>query len=232
MNTQNILKTARAIQQIRFIEPKTLTFKAGHTGTVIALFPSFQVAQMLSKFGSEEAKDLHITLAFLGETSEIQDTSMLLDVISVLAKDYLPMSGKINGVGRFNMFDPQKQDVFIALPDIPALPLFRQNTFEFIKELGFTPLEDHGFTPHITLSYLQENESIPTEMIPPFSLQFNDVSVVLGEDRYDFPFGDRSMATRSGARNSRIDLKRIQDTHDLCVDLGARCKAEYQDKSL
>lgn len=230
MDIQSILETARTIQQIHFTEPAPLTFKAGHTGTMVALFPSFQVAQILSEFGVEEAKDLHITLAFLGETSDISNLTPLLDIISILARDCMPLTGQINGIGRFNMFDPDKKDVFIALPDIPRLPLFRQTLFEFIKLANFNLAQDHGFIPHITLSYLQDGERIPTEVIPPFQLQFDNVSVVLGEDRYDFPFGDGAMAQRAGARNSRMDLSRIQAVCDLCVDLGAICRTEYDNK--
>lgn len=227
MDIQHILETARSIQQIHFIEPVPLTFKVGHTGVIVALFPPFEIAQMLSEFGIEEAKDLHVTLVYLGEYSDIDNPDILLDMVSVFTNDYLPLSGRINGVGRFNMFDPEKKDVFIALPDIPMLPFFRQNLFDFIKLSGFDPRQDHGFIPHITLSYLENGEQIPVEIIPPYQLQFDSVSVVLAENRYDFPFGDGTMAQRAGARNSRVDLGRIQDTHDLCVDLGARCKVEY-----
>lgn len=230
MNIQHVLKTARTIQQIHFMEPTSLTFKAGHTGAMIALFPPLEIAQMLSQFGTEEAKDLHITLAFLGEYSDIDNPDVLLDIVNILTSDSLPLSGKINGIGRFNMFDSGEKDIFIALPDIPFLPLFRQTIFEFIKIAGFDPRQDHGFLPHITLSYLRDGEQIPTEIIPPFQLQFDSVSVILGESRYDFLLGNGNMAQRAGARNSRIDLGRIQDTHDLCVDLGARCKVEYEEK--
>lgn len=232
MNIRNILTAAKVIQQIHLIKSEALTFKAGHTGAMVVLFPSFQIAQMLSEFGTEEAKDLHITLAYLGKALEIIDPNVLLDIVSILAKDYLPLTGQVNGIGRFNFFNPDKQDVFIALPDIPKLPLFRQTVFEFIKIAGFNPREDHGFIPHITLSYLDSNEPIPIEKIPPFQLQFDSVSVILGEDRYDFPFGNGSAAQKAGARNSQIDLGRIQKIHDFCVDLGAECRAEYEKKTL
>ena len=62
--------------------------------------------------------------------------------------------------------------------------------------------------------------------IPSLDLLFNQVSVVLAGERFDFPLEGpvlKAMVEQYGARNSRVDMADIQAAHDLTVRLGATC---------
>jgi 2'-5' RNA ligase len=53
---------------------------------------------------------------------------------------------------------------------------------------------EHGFSPHMTLAFLDEGDPLP-EPLPPVAVTFTELSVHRGDDVERFPFGDPNLET-------------------------------------
>lgn len=158
-------------------------------GVVLAFFLSTALAQGLALPGGERPEDLHLTLCYLGEKDDLNlDVPFLCQRLAWWAKNAQPVSGKMGGVGRFAAPAGQPSPV-VALPDLPGLPAFRQSLVDFLSSCGIGIDETHGYTPHVTLAYLPQNEPSPVTSVPDVPLHFPVLSLAYGNERYYFPLG-------------------------------------------
>jgi hypothetical protein len=79
------------------------------------------------------------------------------------------------------------------------------------------------------LTYLPHAEHNPFDSIEKTPVSFGAITLVLGDDRYDYPFADVSPLSKAaliekiGARHTGAECALIQKMHDLTLDLGAEC---------
>jgi len=151
-----------------------------HTSAIIAFDCSNDkaIADLGKQFPDDE-KDFHITLAFIGDVSDIPLANLKLK-LEAFAKTQAPIQGKFNGYALFE--DTGDGIPLVLLYDSPQLPYLRQSLREQFGDL--IPEQDHGFTPHCTLAYLHK----PVELdFKPFDKTFDTISLWVGEEYYDFP---------------------------------------------
>lgn len=147
--------------------------------------------------GSEvlAANDLHLTLAYLGETKDqIEPVESLYGPLSALAKGQTPLTGKINGIGTFGTTSgPDNMRPLWATADVPGLAEFRQVLVVALTDAGFQVSEDHGFTPHVTLAYVPADRG-GVEMDPPDAkVTFDTLSLAWGERIIAYTLGSGIM---------------------------------------
>lgn len=158
----------------------SLLRKEEHTGAMVALMLDADTASKLAVDGGEPAEDLHVTLAYLGEASELGDTERLVDVVRGWAAATAALTGEVSGIGAF----AAEQTVTYASVDIPDLAAARQLLVELLEDAGYPASADHGFTPHITLAY--EGAELDFENVP---LSFGEVTLALAGERQAFALG-------------------------------------------
>lgn len=170
------------------------------TGFLVALWLDSTVAEKLVVPGGESAESLHVTLCYCGEASEIDELDQIraMAAIDEVVRYQTPLEGKIAGYGRFIASESSEgQDVFYATPDIPRLAELRQCIVNCLSETGVYPSTSHGYTPHITLSYLKPAASNPVQEVEALPLLFSGVTVMSGTRRIDIPFWEADMETVS-----------------------------------
>jgi len=127
-----------------------------HTGTMIAWYPTTGQSRQIAEEGGESADELHVTIAYLGETSD-HDERAVEAIRRVLREETLkqpPMDGSLGGVGRFNPSEGgDGKSPVIALVDVPGLSEFRTRIVHALEREGVEFPRDHGFTPHMTIRY-------------------------------------------------------------------------------
>ncbi|MFI1012657.1 2'-5' RNA ligase family protein [Streptomyces sp. NPDC020965] len=149
-------------------------------GAMVALYLPAAVAEQIAHSDGTDSRDLHITLAYLGDADQLPGhPDDLTRAVSAALDGVEPLTGQIGGIGRF----PDGGDgepVFVPV-DVPGLIELRAR---IINVLALSPLADavrtnHGFTPHITLGY-----GLPadTPAVPPLPVAFDTVHVVSGPD--------------------------------------------------
>jgi 2'-5' RNA ligase len=177
---------------------------APESRVMIALYPALEVQARLAVPGGEAAGELHCTLLYLGTVSEVGD--QFLDegraLLRSFASRYAPLEGVIGGYGRFSASESSDgKDVIYASVDVPELAHLREMLALEVAEL--IPLKkDHGFTPHITLAYLDPYDESPVERLEPIDVLFTALELVVGGQRQSFPLKGqqifRSLRARFG----------------------------------
>lgn len=125
------------------------------------------VAAQLEIPGGVPASQMHVTLAYCGDTSLLTDEAIAHAIICVhkVARWQKPMAGKINGVGRFYASPGSDgYDVLHAIVDVPGLGEFRTRLHQLMRDYGCPPLTQHDYNPHITLAYLEPDSELTAEI--------------------------------------------------------------------
>jgi 2'-5' RNA ligase len=236
MKNQTLSQLAHQIIALRSAPsptPAPLTYKSGgNTSAMIALFLPATYARKyaLSDPGALDPSEMHITLAYLGKADQIPGPAVnsIHEFMELVSENHPPLTGYINGCGRFCNGDDDG-DPFFIIPDLAALPNLRQAIIDGLGNCGINAANDHGFVPHITLTYLPHAEYNPFDIIEKTPITFGSISLVLGDDRYDYPlaqgapFNCKALVKKIGARHTGAECALIQKMHDLTLDLGAEC---------
>ena len=122
-------------------------------GIMIALVPPHRVLRSLPLPPDGEHYDnLHITLAYLGKVAEYSKEQVrdLPELIAAWAETQPKLDARIQGSGTFA--NPGSH-VLWAAADIPGGNHMYVSLVDTLKEHGYSPRQDHGWTPHLTLSY-------------------------------------------------------------------------------
>jgi len=167
------------------------------SGAMIALYPSRQVAEQLAVDDGLPVEEIHVTLVFLTEdAAETGPTiqSLIRETLARVAAQSEPLRGQIAGTGVFNS-DGDLRPVY-ASPDVPGLSTLREEIFAAIVAagdgLGYEPANNHGFTPHMTLTYVAADEVSALPKLDNIELEFDEVWLVWGGERESFPLGGES----------------------------------------
>jgi 2'-5' RNA ligase/phage head maturation protease len=155
---------------------------------MIAFYLPQDAAQALAIRGGQPAEELHLTLAYLGNTSELNPAvkDMVNEAILNLLWQVSPLEGTISGVGLFNTAEQDETNAFYASFDSPALADLRSCLVQALEEAGVSPRSDHGFTPHVTLAYLPKKVGLPRVELPNEQIKFEQISFCWGEERIDY----------------------------------------------
>lgn len=169
-------------------------------GVMIALKIPSAVARKLKLRGGEPANEMHVTLGYLGRLSEIGDNAVNRAQIAVKTVignlNSGPISGEVTGLGRFSATESSdNMDVIYAGVDLPSLPEFRQAIVDELDAVGLPPKRNHGFTPHVTLAYIDPAAPSPIKRLPGIPVNFSVVYVVSGDEWIPIPLtlGDESI---------------------------------------
>jgi 2'-5' RNA ligase len=163
-----------------------------HTGLLVALWLEPNAAAELAIAGGEAAEDLHITLCYCPDAGEWDQlkTFRAVSAVERAVNWRSAPEGRVGGYGRFLASDTSDaQDVFYASVDSPGLGDLRNVVESALCEAAARPSDDHGYTPHITLQYLDPDAPNPVDRLPATKLEFTAITIMFGEgERIDIPF--------------------------------------------
>jgi 2'-5' RNA ligase len=177
------------------------TKASGHTGVMVALYPDAAAARAIAGLPgvSEAREDLHLTLAFLGDSTDTPlatNKDRLVEAVQAWAREQgTPLQGTINGVGRFFNAESDGTNAVYVAPDVPGLPELRQSLVAAIERAGFDVASNHGFTPHLTVAYVPEAAPTPDIRVET-PVTFDAVTLAWGDEHLVFPLG-LATATKS-----------------------------------
>ncbi|MEU6712930.1 2'-5' RNA ligase family protein [Nonomuraea sp. NPDC046802] len=159
------------------------------SGVMVAFMLPAEVAEQLAVPDGVPADELHVTLTYLGKEIDEEALATVADVVAAVAAESGPLAGVVGGIGAF----PTGEDgVPIYVPvDVPGLEVLRQRLVDRLAEAGIAPASDHGYTPHVTLTYLPDGEVTMPAPVPAQEVAFGEVSVVRGDELLSaLPLGD------------------------------------------
>jgi len=174
-----------------------------HTSSVVVLRLPDEVAREIAldtaqyggpyqgnagEHGALSSGDLHLTLAYLGDTDAIDDETRerIRRALRQFSQGRSPVEGTLNG--RI-VFDVGKMHAFCAHLDAPELPGFRADLVEALEIAGAEIGNHHGFTPHVTLAYLPEGAEVPGLEAPEGTVELGNLELWEGPLRAQFELG-------------------------------------------
>jgi hypothetical protein len=179
----------------------------GHTGAMIALVPSGVDAERIAVDGGEDAEQLHVTLAYLGEVALIPD-DVRRWIVNAVSNCVEYMSTIVGDAFAVNMFNPP---VITAGGGEPCVTLGVSGSQlgyahdkicavvnHALLSAGIEPHPQHKpWIPHITLIYTDDADlSYFTDRVGP--VLFDAVRVAFGDEVYDIPLGDNDVDVDDG----------------------------------
>lgn len=169
--------------------------KAGY-GVMIAFFPEGGAAQKLALQDGESISELHVTLAYLGHLIEDVNPDLLPlleSTVENFARQHGPVAGTFGGPGRFEATEHSDgKDVCYATFDSPSIQEFRQALVEALESAGFAPRKNFGYTPHMTLKYIDSGAELPVQRIEPIPALFSSIVLCIAGKRLPYILGGTS----------------------------------------
>lgn len=133
-------------------------------GVMIALRLPTNSAEAMAVANGEPAARLHVTLAYLGRLSMVGTDGLVRarEAVARAAYESPILRGLISGIGRFaGSESSDNKDVIYASVDVPGLLEFRRRVVNELECSGVMIKNNHEFTPHITLSYVEPGAPTP-----------------------------------------------------------------------
>lgn len=164
--------------------------RGGHTGLLAAVWLPADLAAQLALPGGEPAEQLHVTLAYCGDAAGLDDVAAARLVLAVqaVAARAGALAGRVGGYGRFYASGSSDGlDVLYANVDVPGLEALRDAVCDALCACGMAPSEAHGYTPHITLKYIEPGAPLPEAAVPALPLRIDALTLAIGERRITLP---------------------------------------------
>lgn len=174
-------------------EMRQLAAEGDPTGCIVCLVPDAETAQALAVEGGLAPDQLHLTLCHFGDTELLGPIARAEALLAVrdAAACCAPLTGEISGIGRFTNGE---QDVIYASLDSPALSELREHICDALEAAGFECADDHGFTPHFTLTYVDREMPSPIEIVEPRPVRFEALGVWCGLEHVNVPLFEMGAA--------------------------------------
>lgn len=160
---------------------------------MVAVYPRPEEAAALAIEGGQEPESLHVTLVFLGEAGDLDADRVTAAVARATTDLTSSLAGVVGGVGQFA--EGEDGVPTILLPDVPGLTRLRERVVGALAESGVESPSEHGFLPHITVSYAAAELPEEIDLALGQELHFDAVSVVLAGERTDYPLGGAMSAS-------------------------------------
>jgi len=171
-------------------------YNAANGGVMIAFFLPLNLARKLAlkNPNAEPAEDLHITVAYLGKRQDLSadDMSVASQVASNISMKYSPLNGNLGGVGRFTTNrSVEGSDVLYLSVDVPYLEEIYIDVVNQLRERGVPYKREHGYTPHVTLAYMEPDiKTALNRLSEPIPITLDTISLTVGSGnnrREDYP---------------------------------------------
>lgn len=111
-------------------------------------------------------ENLHLTLAFIGETTRVSDVIRVIDGLDVRGFDMT-----LSGFGNFGKL------YWAGIEDNPRLNLLAMELQDGLRDVGFD-IEKRSFKPHITLAREIESKKRPDITVPKISAEVGRISLM------------------------------------------------------
>lgn len=186
-------------------------------GVMIALAVPDHVAKKLQQEGGMAPEDMHVTLGYYGKLGEHVDEQTLDAMRKCVMKQvqsYKPFKAAIGGLGRFNATkSSDEKDVLIGLVDSPDLHDMREALIQAVAKCNELTTKDgdgataapagpqvfknHGYTPHITLGYIDPTDQLSVHKLEREEFTFTHVLMQVGKDKALYALGEQPNVSKS-----------------------------------
>ncbi len=160
-------------------------------GVMVAWFPPKDLAKKLVLEDGEDVDQLHVTILYLGKVGRDlteEQVGLLQEIVKAYASRFAPMEGTLGGRGRFPATpSSDDKDVLITMADVPLLEKFREGLIAELAKKGLSVFRNHGYTPHMTLAYVDPDFEGVCEHPDTFDIELDALTVTVGDKHEKYP---------------------------------------------
>jgi 2'-5' RNA ligase len=164
--------------------------ESNETGIAIVLTIPEEQARSIAMEGGTPTDQLHVTLGYFGDITEIENPeyaeSTLEMITSELGLSYGKFDARLGGLIRFT---GEEQDAFALSADSVMFNAIRDRMVEILPA-DLLPDATHGFTPHMTLGYLDSDDPMPIQGWVAQDVLVTNVELWFGGHRFVMPLND------------------------------------------
>ena len=167
-------------------EPQAVTAAAeSRDGAMLALVPSMEDAQRLAVPGGLPPEELHVTLVFLGDATQVspEQAAALHDWAAAYEAVAEPVNGTAFGVAEFNPGTPDACAVYVVGGDGDDLSEAHDAALEGALQVLDVPAQHDPWVPHLTIGYGTD----PVLLDQTGPITFTALRVAIGADVVDHP---------------------------------------------
>lgn len=204
-----------------------------NTGMMLAFMLDEETARHLAIPGGEDPSEMHLTLAYLGDTQDepadgdgklrphTSPERLITQLNDFTQIEDPAFDGTVNGIARLSNPDAD-EDAIVALVNMPGLQAWRNMTVRDAL-VGYYVAQTFDFVAHITIAYVPKGAPMPVEILPPVALHFDTICLVIGDERYYFRFGYGQLPPYGGSTESQLPalMSRIEDALHGFADVDA-----------
>lgn len=195
------------------VAEKTAEIKVGPRTFFIHVRVPEHVASKLREVQSKVVPDAsrhqqidHVTLAYTerprdGGEHPPEKTDAALEALRDVGARTEPIDARLQGWGFFDAAHEGRRarTALVALVDAPGLEHLHVDAVRALKDHGIEVSDDHVFTPHATIAYLEPGGR-PTEPLPTLSGKFTiDKIHVAARDHHEVPLTGASALSKAAA---------------------------------
>lgn len=186
---------------------KPLLSKAeAHTGTMIALYLPKHVAERFALPDGEKPESMHVTLGYLGKNLTDEQKHAAVRATRRFAESVGSITASLAGVGRFSAsVTSDGKDVVYLSVDSPDITAKRSRLLDELAVEGLEVSKIHGYVPHVTLKYVPVGDATPVRRVVPLTVDFENVSVVMGDQPMHFPIDRRVLVEKARKRKRHVE---------------------------
>ncbi len=187
----------------------------------------------------------HVTLVYTrkppnGGEHPPEKVHAALEALRDVASSHEPIRARVQGWGYFDgaAKDGKTTTALVALLDAPGLDHLHVDMARALREHGIEPSDDHVFTPHVTIGYL-ERHGRADKPLPPLSGSFTiDKAHVAAREHHEVPLTGASglakaaatMLRKTGSWHDRLLGGRADDKTPSDFDRRQLAKGEKHER--
>ncbi|MEU4406202.1 phage minor head protein [Streptosporangium sp. NPDC023963] len=200
LSTREINDIVRAFEERGIVRDSHISAASGgpYTGGMIALVPSQADLDRLAVDGGELREDLHLTLLFLGDVSDIapEQRAEIIDqvrgVVARLSDEQqvdLPIWGDAFAISAFNPAASDRDTCIVVGVGGSDLASVRQAVASTVGDVFTYPDQHAPWVPHVTLTYTDDLAQVADLADRTGPITFDRLRVAFAGDVVDLPLG-------------------------------------------
>lgn len=181
---------------------------------MIALIPTAGNAERLAHDGGEAPDQLHATVLYLGDISNLDDETFSVivdDLADIASTESGPVVAEGFNVSLFNPHDGDKDTcVTLGLSGKMLHMLYRRIHERIIERIAgqsyAIPAQHEPWVPHVTLAYSDDHSLVEQLADRTGDVTFDRIRLALGDEVYDFDLEPEAFADEYGEDDVDVDV--------------------------
>lgn len=185
-------------------------------GVAIMLMPQNEDQASIAPYAAVEMDNLHCTLLYLGDAKTLNqrgyNIQRITDALRSVAAGFIPVEASLGGLTRFSAAKGDNDPVVLSV-DSKGVHKIRDAVIAALEAIGVKEDSEHGFTAHLTLGYVKQDQPTPVIRWERSDIFFDRIRIGYGGDEIELRLDEwnekadvRHVASAAGVRRYGLPI--------------------------